>query len=384
MGAVDTTGSLGAVREQEFPIFGECTYVNTAAQGLLPTRTAEAVQAVAVASQFPQTARQKALPNYEQIAREGLARLIGADAGDIVFTSNTTHGMNIAAQGIDYRPGDNVVVPQREFPSLSFAFKHLEKRGVEVRIVAYDGPGPSVADIMAHVDAKTRAVALSAMMWDTGWRNDLDELGHQCAQRGALLLVDGIQVVGSRVLDVKASKVSTLATHGYKWLLAGFGIAALYVSPDALDQINPRFVGSQSFETEGDAFNGRLDYKPGAARFTAGGYNRLGMAALATSLGLIEEIGIGAIEARGTELGNYLYDGLARKESVHVVSAPDPAHRGSVVVFTLGSAERDAAMAQKLEEQGIMIALRPLGMRASPHFYNTEADIDRLLTALPN
>lgn len=384
MGVVEAAVSLRAVREQEFPIFNDCTYVNTASQGPLPVRTAAAVQEVAAASQFPHTARQKALPDYERLARERLARLIGADAGDIVFTSNTTHGMNIAAQGIDYRPGDNVVVPQREFPSLSFAFAHLEKRGVEVRIVAYDGPGPAVADLMARVDARTRAVALSALMWDTGWRNDLDELGAQCAKRGVLLIVDGIQVVGSRVLDVKASRISTLATHGYKWLLAGFGIAALYVAPDALDQINPRFVGSQSFETEADTFNGRLDYKPGALRFTAGGYNRLGMAALATSLGLIEEIGIGAIEARGTALGNYLYDGLARKEGVQIVSAADPVHRGAVIVFTLGSRERDAAMAQQLEEQGIMIALRPLGMRASPHFYNTEADIDRLLAALPD
>lgn len=384
MCAVSTAVSLSAVREREFPIFDECTYINTASQGPWPTRTTAAVQEVVAASQFPHTDKQKALPNYEQIARERLARLIGADEGDIVFTSNTTHGMNIAAQGIDYRPGDNVVVPQREFPSLSFAFAHLQKRGVEVRFVKYDGAGPPIDTIMAQVDEKTRAVACSGIMWDTGYRHDLEALGDACAKAGCLLIVDGIQVVGARQLDVKAAKISALATHGYKWLLSGFGVAALYVSPDALNQISPTFVGSQSFEAQGDTFNGALNYKPGAHRFAAGGLNRIGLAALANSLGLIEEIGIANIEAHGAALGQYLYDRLQRKERVQIVSSPDPEHRAAVVVFTLGSQERDAVMAQQLEDQGISIALRPLGMRASPHFYNTEADIDRLVAALPD
>jgi cysteine desulfurase/selenocysteine lyase len=384
MCAVSAAASLSAVREREFPIFEECTYINTASQGPWPTRTKEAVDEVVAACQFPHTARQKALPNYEQIARTRLARLIGADEGDIVFTSNTTHGMNIAAQGIEYRPGDNVVVPQREFPSLSFAFAHLQRRGVEVRFVPYEGAGPSIAAIMARVDGKTRAVACSGIMWDTGYRHDLEALGDACDRAGCLLLVDGIQIVGARQIDVKAAKVSTLATHGYKWLLAGFGIAALYVAPDALDQISPTFVGSQSFDVPADTFDGELNYKAGAHRFSAGGYNRIGMAALATSLGLIEEIGIANIEAHGAALGQYLYDGLARKERIRIVSSPDPAHRAAVIVFTLGSPEQDAAMAQQLEDRGIAIALRPLGMRASPHFYNTEADIDRLLEALPD
>jgi cysteine desulfurase / selenocysteine lyase len=384
MSALNGAGTLSEVREREFPIVKEVTYLNGASQGPWPTRTVQAVQEVAAVCQLPHTARAAEQPPYEQIARERLARLMGADAGDIAFTSNTTHGMNIAVQGIAWREGDNIVVPQREFPALSYTMYNLKERGVDVRFIPYAGAGPSVDELMAHVDSRTRAVACSAIMWDTGYRADLESLGRRCADAGCLLIVDGIQWVGARPLDVKALRVSTFATHGYKWLLSGFGIAALYVAPEAVDRIAPTFVGISSVASGGDGFEGHLNWKPGAARYQAGGGNRIGWAALATSLGLIEDVGIAAIGERNSGLAEYLYAGLTRKESVEIVSSPDPAHRAQIIVFTLGSKERDAAMAKQLEDQGIIVALRPLGMRASPNFYNTEEEIDRLLTALPN
>lgn len=384
MSAVDAVASLREVREHEFPIVRECTYLNGASQGPWPTRTVQAVEAVVEACQVPHLKPATSLPPYEQIARERLARLIGADPGDIVFTSNTTHGMNIAVQGIAWRDGDNIVLPRREFPSLSYAMLHLKERGVEVRFAPFLGAGPSVDELMDHVDSRTRAVACSAIMWDTGYRADLETLGRRCAEQGCLLIVDGIQLVGAGQLDVRAARVSTLATHGYKWLLAGFGVGALYVAPEAVEQISPTFIGSQSVDALPDTFDGSLNWKPGAARYQAGGGNRIGWAALATSLGLIEEVGIAAIEERNRTLADYLYTGLARKESVEIVSSPDPAHRAQIIAFTLGSKERDAAMVKELEDQGIIVALRPLGLRASPNFYNTEEEVDRLLAALPD
>ncbi len=384
MSAVDVAASLGEVREREFSIVQECTYLNGASQGPWPTRTVQVVREVVEACQVPHLPRMTTLPPYEQIARERLARLMGADPCDIVFTSNTTHGMNIAVQGIAWREGDNIVLPQREFPSLSYTMLNLRERDVEVRFVPFLGAGPSVNELLEYVDSRTRAVACSAIMWDTGYRADLETLGARCAEKGCLLIVDGIQRVGAGQLDVKAARVSTLATHGYKWMLAGFGVAALYVAPEAVDRIAPTFVGSQSVDTTPDTFDGQLNWKPGAARYQAGGGNRIGWAALATSLGLIEEIGIATIEERNRTLAERLYDGLTRKESVELVSSPDPAHRAQIIAFTLGSKERDAAMVKELEDQGIIVALRPLGLRASPNFYNTEAEIDRLLAALPN
>ena len=141
---------------------------------------------------------------------------------------------------------------------------------------------------------------------------------------------------------------------------------------------------SRPWRAAADGFEGHLNWKTGAARYQAGGGNRLGWAALASSIGLIEEVGIKAIQERNIGLAEYLYAGLNRKENIEIVSSPDPDHRSQIVVFTLGSKERNAAMAKELEDQGIIVALRPLGLRASPNFYNTEEEVDRLLAALPN
>ncbi len=381
MTTATTPPAIAAAREAEFPIFRDYTYLNTAAQGSLPNRTVRAITATAESAQYPGTDR--ALPNPEPIVRERLARLIGASPDELVFTSNTTHGMNICAQGIAWQAGDNVVLPEHEFPSLSYAWFHLRERGVEVRFVPYAGAGPTVEEIMARVDGRTRAVSCSAITWNTGWRADLETLGARCAERDVLLVVDGIQVIGARRVDVKAAKISAFSFHGYKWLLAGFGLGVLYVAPEAIERIAPTFIGEQAIDGDGDALGGGLTWKPGPARYAAGGLNRTGLAALAASLELIEEIGIDAIEAHTTALAERLYHELQAKPGVRVVSSDDPARRSAITVFTLGDRDRDAALVADLERQGIVVALRPLGVRVSPHFYNSEADIARLLDTLP-
>lgn len=381
----DVPTSLSQVRATEFPMLHEFTYLNTASQGPWPTRTVKAVQEAAAAMQYVNTPR--GMPEVApaaQVARQGLARLINARPEDIVFTSNTTHGLNIAAQGIDWRPGDNCVVPAGDFPSLSYAWSHLRARGVDVRFVPWEGTGPGVDTIMAAVDGRTRAVSCSAIKWDTGHRMDLEALGQRCAARGVLLVVDAIQAVGAQPLDVQAARIAALATHGYKWLLAGFGLGALYVAPEALEQIRPTFIGSQSVLSEGPAFQEPFAWHPNAQRYAAGGVNTIGLTALASSLGLIADIGIEVIAEHSVALAALAAAGLQRKRGVRLVSSVDPAHRSAIVVFTCGSPEQDASLVQHLAAQGIIVALRPLGARLSTHFYNTEDDVARLLDALPD
>jgi cysteine desulfurase / selenocysteine lyase len=373
---IDAT-TLATLRE-EFPILREYTYLNCASQGPLPDRTARAAERAIRLSQVPHSREAVAEPHPEPIARTRLARLIGADEQDILWTGNTTHGMNICAQGIDWQAGDNVVIPANEFPSLSYTWYNLTQRGVEVRIVPFNGAGPSVGNLMDAVDSRTRAVSCSAITWNTGWRANLEELGAACEKLGVLLIVDGIQAIGARRLDVKAMRISAMSTHGYKWVLSGFGLGGLYVSPEAQDRIRPTFIGSQATVASGEDFEPHLTWKPGAARYGAGGINRV----VAASLGLIEEVGIDRIEEHDRALAEQLYAGLQRRSDVEVVSSANPEHRSAVIVFTRGSKEKDAALVQHLEDQGVIVALRPLGVRVSPHFFNTEDDVARLLGAL--
>jgi selenocysteine lyase/cysteine desulfurase len=368
----------------EFPITAEYTYLNAATQGPLPTSTCQALAQAAADAQYPETPRGQAGQPIAELARTRLAALLGVDADNLVFTANTTHGLNICAQGIDWRPGDNVVIPEREFPSLAYTWMQLRASGVEVRCAPWDGQGPSVDAIMAAVDSRTRAVSCSAVAWDSGYRIELEELGRRCARAGCLLIVDGIQAVGAVELDPQALRLSALAFHGYKWLLAGFGCGALYVAPEAIDQIRPRFVGEHSFVGGGEPGGAPAAWQPGARRYAMGSANTPGLAALAASLALIERAGLPAVDAHNRALAQMLVDGLRRHvPAARLVSPADPARRAAIVVFTLGDRERDEALVRRLGEQGIVVARRPLGVRIAPHLYNSAAEIERLLRALP-
>lgn len=374
---------LHTLREREFPITADYTYLNTAAQGPLPQSTIQALTQAAAGGAFPGMP-----PNQgaaaEALARSRLAHLLKIGEDDLVFTPNTTYGLNICAHGIDWRPDDNVVVPAYEFPSLMHTWLNLRAFGVETRIVPWQGAGPSVGDLMAAADSRTRVISCSAVAWDTGYRIDLAELGRRCATAGILLVVDGIQAVGAIELDPQALGLAALSFHGYKWLMAGFGCGALYIALNALEHFRPRYVGEQSFVNGGDPLDPALAWQPGARRFTAGGSNTLGLTALAASLGLIADIGLPQIATHNYELSQLLIDGLLRLgPAVQLVTPNDPERHAAIVVFTLGDPPRDEALLNRLVEQRIMVALRPRGIRVSPHLFNTVAEIEALLQALP-
>ena len=370
-------------RSHEFPITADYIYLNTATQGPLPSSTCHAAEAYLRRSQFPETS-QGNVESPVELARTRFARLLGTQADEIGFTSSTTHGLNICAQGIEWRAGDNVVLPAHEFPSVTRTWLQLRRRGVDVRLVPWDGAGPVVETLMSAVDSRTRVVSCSAVAWDTGFRMDLESLGRRCAEAGCLLVVDGIQAVGAIEFDPRALRISALALHGYKWLLSGFGCGMLYVAPEAIDRIQPTFVGAQSFQLDSDVADPDAAWQPGARRYAAGGTNTPGLAALAASLGLIEQLGLPAIAAHNRALGELLVTGLQGYTSqLQLVSPTDAARRASIVTWTLGDAKRDAALVQRLAERKIVVAQRPRGVRISPHFYNTAADIEALLRALP-
>lgn len=376
---------VATIVEREFPVVRQFTYLDAASRGPWPERTRAAVAQFAAQAQTPfaDQVDDSALPHpAAALARAGLARLIGADEDDLVWTQNTSHGLNIAAHGIDWRPGDNVVVPADDYPSLSYAFHNLGARGVEVRFVSFADIGPTVDEIMAATDRRTRAVACSAIRWDSGWRMGLAALGERCAHQGCLLILDGTQLVGTGRVDVHVARISALAVHGYKWLMAGQGIAALYVAPEAAEQIRPTFAGSGGYDGPIERFDPGRGWKRGAGRYATGGNNPTGFVALASSLSLIEEVGIDRVEATNAALAARLHAGIGDIPGVRVLSSTDPAHRSAIVFFTLGARERDDALARALHAQRIIVALRPNGLRVSPHFYNTEADIDRFVDAV--
>jgi selenocysteine lyase/cysteine desulfurase len=175
------------------------------------------------------------------------ARLINApDADDVYFVPNTTHGIGVVAEGFPWRPGDNVVLPAEEYPSNQYPWMNLKDRGVEVRPVASRGPRVAVDDIRAAMDGRTRVLAISAVEFASGFRNDLDALGELCRGRGVFFFVDAIQALGVFPIDVQRTPIDALAADGHKWLLSPEGARIGYIRREWVERLHPICDGANS------------------------------------------------------------------------------------------------------------------------------------------
>jgi selenocysteine lyase/cysteine desulfurase len=224
-------------------------------------------------------------------------------------------------------------------------------------------------------------VAVSHVEFLNGFRHDMKALGALCRERGVLLAVDVTQSLGVLPVEVADWGADVAAAHGYKWLMAMHGIAALYVSEQAMEAIQPTVPGRSSVTGGFAALEFALDWHPDARRYQSGGPNWTGAAAVARSLSLTEEIGIARSGAQTSALVDRLLNGL-RELPVQIMSDERPEHRSSIAAFTLGNPEQDAAFVRYAKSVDVMPGLRAMGVRVAVHYWNDGEDIDRLLTAL--
>jgi len=228
----------------QFPIKRRRAYLNNASIGPISEPVLAAVDA------FLHDVRDNGRNNYpiwcryaEQQIKDRVARLIGAEPREIAFVKNTTEGLVTVANGLDWRAGDNVVLPRIEYPSNAYCWMRLAKYGVSIHWVEpRDGRIP-VAAIAEAIDARTRLVSLSAVQFSNGFRHDLAATCELCRRRGVLLNLDAIQWVGALALDLSQLAVDFLAFGGHKWLLAPIGTGIFYCNANALDRLEPSHVG---------------------------------------------------------------------------------------------------------------------------------------------
>jgi selenocysteine lyase/cysteine desulfurase len=364
---------------QEFPIVEHAVYLNHAAVGPIPRRAHQAM-----VEHLDDYLANVLLHNdqwqarYQEV-RAQAARLIGARPDQIAFVKNTSEGLSFAANGIDWRPGDNVIVPAADFPTVVYPWLNLAGRGVETRrIAARDGRVP-LDDIRAAVDARTRAIVTSTVQFSSGFRADLAAIGDICRAHDLLFVVDGIQSLGALTLDV-ACGIDVLAADAHKWLLGPQGIGLFYVSDRALERLRVAEVGWLSVR-EPFEFRPEIDLLPDARRFEPGSPNSVGIFGLGGTLDLLLEIGIEAIEGRILSLTDLLCDGLQRK-GYRIRSPRQGAERSGIVIVD-SPREPTPALFERLTAERVLVSMRGGGLRVSPHAYNTEGEIEQLVEVLP-
>lgn len=366
---------------QEFPVTERYAYLNHAAMAGLPRRSAERVAALAAV--VSQTGDRRWPERNAEVERvRGLAaRLFGARHDhEVAFCENTSTALSLVAEGIDWRPGDNVVGVTGEFPSNVYPWMQLESGGVEYRRIPERDHRINLDELAAAVDGRTRAVALSWVQFASGFRADLARIGAVCRERGALFVVDVIQGLGALNLDVERDLVDVAAGACHKWLLGPEGLALLYVSDRVVERLRPVRAGWRSMRNLFDWTELAIDWNEGAKRFESGTLNVYGIAALGGSLDILLEAGSAAVEERVLALADRAARGLAER-GFQVLSSRRPGETSGIVMATHPRRTADE-LVEHLLECGIVVAPRAGRLRVAPHFYNTEDEVDRLLAEL--
>jgi len=309
------------------------------------------------------------------------ARVAGCAPEEIALQRGTTFGMNTAVWGLDWRPGDEIVVSDLEhIGGLAAAYNLRERLGVGVRFAACEGAESVSGAIREQITPRTRAIVCSHVAWGTGFVFPIAELAEAAHAAGALLFVDGAQSAGAVPLDMRALGVDAYAMPGQKWLCGPGDTGALYVSPRALERLHASFGNYASFESFDEV--GAAVMQPGARRFELGvGFVPAVFGLRASLRWIVEEVGLDFVQTRTAELADYARERLA---GVDGVDAQTPiGTRSGLTHFTFAGWE-PMAVAEELFDRGIVIRAvsRPPGLRCSTGFYNNHDDVDRLADGL--
>ena len=374
--------TLSDTWRNEFPVTNTYTYMNHAGVAPLSRRVQDAMIG------FVQDATLNGAVNVDswnetiEICRSVAAQLINADATEIAFMKNTTQGILIAANGIKWREGDNVVTTAVEFPANVYPWWRLKEHyGVETYMVPERDGRIHIEDIAAAIDERTRAVTISHVEFASGFRNDIKAIGKMCRERDIWFVVDAIQSLGAIEVDVKSCNIDILAADGHKWLLAPEGAAIFYCTNNKLERLINTNIGWASVINPRDFLDYDMTQKPDATRFEEGSYNTTGLYGLKAAMDLLLEVGPSNIETRILELTANLISGLEAK-GYRVLTPYKDTERAGIVVFE-SDRHTPAELYAMLNEKQIITAERGSGLRVSPHFYNTETEIADLLEVLP-
>jgi selenocysteine lyase/cysteine desulfurase len=362
----------------EFSDFGPVTYLNCAYHGPFPRVTAERIQQAVELETNPTRLLTRHFFELREGIRTRLARIIGAPADQIALVGSATQGIGAVSSGLEFQSGDEVVISSANFPSNLFTWINLRRRGVRVHVLKPQRGILALDEVAAAMNSRTRVLALDWVSYSSGARVDLAALGELAHRHGAWFVVDGTQGVGAIEMELKSLPVDVVVAAAYKWLLAPYGTGFLYLRPEVQERLDLQVVtwlsveGSEEFDA--------LPIEDFTVTKTARRFDILAfinMFGLDASLEFIERAGVAAINAHCTRLLDRLADGVLKRG--YVLATGGAQLRSTILCFQAKSSEATAGLYQKLKSQNIAVSLRQGMIRVSPHLYNYEADIDRLL-----
>jgi len=356
-------------------------YLNHAAAGPLPRRTRDAMVAAIEGQMSGGVLGVTAIERRLDEHRESVGRFVGASGDDIAFLRNTSDGANVVARGLDWRPGDEVILCDNEFGANALPWLALADEGVVPRLIATPGRRMTPEVLAAEMTPRTRVVAVSWVSFTDGYRHDLAALAEVAHGGGALMCVDAMQALGAFGVDVVRDGIDALYAGGAKWLLATPGVSFLYVEPGLRERLAVRWRGWRDVADIWSFLDYGQPLAPTGSRYEGGTPNFLGVAGLTTSIGVLEEAGLDRIATHVLALTDYLAGRLGDAGAT-ILSERGPGVSSGIVTFNLPGVD-PVRLGLRLAERDVVVTYRPSGIRVSPHGHNTRGDIDALIDALP-
>jgi len=314
-------------------------------------------------------------------AKKLFSKLINCTADEIAFTPNTSTGISSIATALPYRRGSNVVVTDLEYPAVTYTWLALQRKGkLETRFVKNRGGRIDPSDVEKKIDDRTVALCISEVEFGNGFRNDMRTLAEIAHEHGAYVINDAIQSAGAVSVDIKHQDIDFLVAGGFKWLLGPPGTGYMYAREQLTAELETTIVGASSVNPKREKLYIGTEYVPAssAKRFETGSYNIIGYLAGKEALRLLTHLGSPKIEQRILHLTDYLIEKLQRMK-VLIITPLERESRSGIVTFKV---RRLRQVLNKLTARNFILAPRAGGLRASPHFYNTEKEIEKLANEL--
>jgi selenocysteine lyase/cysteine desulfurase len=378
--------TLATDYRSEFADFEGVAYLNAALQGPIPLAAAREAQAALEWKKRPDRLADTAYFDLPDRIREKVSRVIGARPDEIAVTSGASAGLASVAAGIDWKPGDEVLVGRGEFPAHFSTWLRYEKAGkLRVRVVEPRGRFITADDYIAEIGPQTRVVSASFVRFDNGARLDAARVGEACRKSGTALLLDITQCAGSMPLNIRELGADMAVCSGYKWLLGPYGTGFFWIASEWIERLPLGAVYFMALEGARDFHampSDKFQPVPGARRWdspeTA---NFTNLAAFESSLDMLLRIGLDSVAQHVDGLVGELIERLPR--GVCVLASPEErSKRGPYVCVSARRSEETMALYEKVRAAQIHVSLRDNALRIAPYLYNTSEEISRLIEVL--
>jgi cysteine desulfurase/selenocysteine lyase len=371
---------------KEFADFEGVAYLNVATQGAFPLTAAAAARVAIEWKKRPDQLPMDAYFDQPNRIREKLGKIVGADGVDIALTTGATPGMSAVAAGMDFQPGDEVLVAKVEFPAHFSTWVPYQRAGrVSVRVVEPRDRFVTSEDYIQAIGSKTKLVSASFVRFDNGAKLDAWRLAKACREKGIPFLLDLSQAAGAVPINLKEIGADFAVCSGYKWLLGPYGTGFFWVNPEATKrlELGPAYwmaiEGADNFSA---LSMDNLKFSPGARRWDAAETgNFLNLSALDASLDFVLRVGVDEVMRINRELQQEIIDRLPRDRCA-LASPAEAERRGPYVCVVARHADETAALYKRLMEAQVIVALREGAIRIAPYLYNTSDHITRLIKGL--